>query len=62
MAPSGERVILHEAERGEAAYATAFYVRGMIGEGAAGAWRLEVTDIAPGVSGEVVEWSMFVTT
>jgi hypothetical protein len=62
VAPDGRRYPLREADRGEAAFKKAYYVRPAIGRAAAGRWTLEVEDRFEGTSGALRGWTMFVTT
>ena len=62
VSPDGRRFALREADRGEAAFKKAYYVRGAIGRAAAGRWTLEVEDRFEGTTGALRGWTIFVTT
>jgi hypothetical protein len=62
VSPDGRRYILRDADRGEASFKKAYYVRAAIGHAAAGRWTLEVEDRFEGTTGALRGWTMFVTT
>src|SRR5262249_52646694 len=62
VAPNGRRAILKRPNPDEDSYTTVFYVRELIGVSAHGTWTLQVKDLAPGVTGRLLSWELYVTS